>query len=584
MSVAAFEDPNAEGKLLETISVDAPWAVLERFSTLVRETGTEDEWIAARYLADRLKEWGVPHTLYEPELFISLPRGATCNVLGSKARELRAKVPSFSVATGDQPLKAEVVYVPTGFAKGLLQLFDAENPDRPEVRGKVILTEGYPNPQKVLDFMQQGALGMICISPGEYIHEGIITSIWGAPDLDSTGRQPRLVVIAISKPDGEALIAECKAGTVAVELTTKLEQGWMKAPLLVAEIKGQIEPEKFTLLHGHIDSWHYGIGDNGTGDATLLELARTFHEIQPLLRRSLRIAWWPGHSTGRYAGSVWYADQFGLDLLENCVAHVNCDSPGCRWATAYEDVMWMAEAEELAKRSIKSAVGQESRGARPIRAGDISFNNLGISTFFMLSSTMPKELLEEKGYYPVGGCGANIQWHSEDDLLWVADKEILLKDIKVYGTAVLRTLNAPVIPLDYRKAASEVTANLVKYQEAAGGTFDLSPAIAAARSLEARVKDFYTRIEAGVAPAEIAAVNQTLIRLSRVLVSLVYSREGRFRQDPALPVPPIPDLAPVNGLARLPADSHQAKVNKTSLVRGQNKVVQALREAAALLG
>ncbi|MFN8540799.1 MAG: M28 family peptidase [Thermomicrobiales bacterium] len=28
------------------------------------------------------------------------------------------------------------------------------------------------------------------------------------------------------------------------------------------------------LVHGHLDSWGEGIGDNAVGDATLLELAR----------------------------------------------------------------------------------------------------------------------------------------------------------------------------------------------------------------------------------------------------------------------------------------------------------------------
>ena len=45
-------------------------------------------------------------------------------------------------------------------------------------------------------------------------------------------------------------------------------------PVVVAEIAGQIEPERFVLVHGHIDSWHVGIGDNATGDATMLEIAR----------------------------------------------------------------------------------------------------------------------------------------------------------------------------------------------------------------------------------------------------------------------------------------------------------------------
>ena len=68
------------------------------------------------------------------------------------------------------------------------------------------------------------------------------------------------------------------------------------------------------LLHGHYDLWDVGVGDNATGDACMLEVARTLWGIRDKLERSVRIAWWPGHSTGRFAGSTWYADTFGRDL------------------------------------------------------------------------------------------------------------------------------------------------------------------------------------------------------------------------------------------------------------------------------
>ena len=64
------------------------------------------------------------------------------------------------------------------------------------------------------------------------------------------------------------------------------------------------------LVHGHYDSWDVGVGDNATGDATLLEIARVLWKNREKLKRSVRIAWWPGHSTGRYAGSTWFADTF----------------------------------------------------------------------------------------------------------------------------------------------------------------------------------------------------------------------------------------------------------------------------------
>lgn len=64
------------------------------------------------------------------------------------------------------------------------------------------------------------------------------------------------------------------------------------------------------------------------GDAALLEVARVLWAHRDILKRSVRIAWWPGHSTGRYARSAKFADRFAIDLDEK----VNCDSPGRRWA------------------------------------------------------------------------------------------------------------------------------------------------------------------------------------------------------------------------------------------------------------
>ena len=57
-------------------------------------------------------------------------------------------------------------------------------------------------------------------------------------------------------------------------MRTWLREGWMRCLLPVVEIRGQEDPDEFLLVHGHYDSWYEGIGDNATGDAALLELAR----------------------------------------------------------------------------------------------------------------------------------------------------------------------------------------------------------------------------------------------------------------------------------------------------------------------
>ncbi len=62
------------------------------------------------------------------------------------------------------------------------------------------------------------------------------------------------------------------------------------------------------LIAGHFDSWHLGATDNATGNVACLELARVLYAQRDRLQRGVRIAWWPGHSNGRYTGSTWYVD------------------------------------------------------------------------------------------------------------------------------------------------------------------------------------------------------------------------------------------------------------------------------------
>src|SRR5439155_531324 len=97
-----------EATLREDVSLEEPRALIHRFSTLVRESGSEDEWTAAREIAGRLAAWGVPHTVHEPLLYLSVPERASLEVLSPQPRTLRAKTPSFSISTDGTPVRGQV--------------------------------------------------------------------------------------------------------------------------------------------------------------------------------------------------------------------------------------------------------------------------------------------------------------------------------------------------------------------------------------------------------------------------------------------------------------------------------------------
>ncbi len=580
-----FKDEVLEAAARDAVRLDESRALLDTFSTLVRESGTADEATAGHYLVGRLRALGVPVTVHTPELYLSNPVRAELSIATpDDTRTLHARPPAMGRSTGDDAVEGAICYVPSKYAGGTSSLFDLPDAARgggqdDPVRGRIVLTEGFSMPASVGAFERRGAIGQIYIHPGKNVHEGICTSIWGAPTAESIGRKPAVPVVCINNPDGQALIAELQTGPVRASLKTWLREGWMPCPLPVVEIRGYEDPDEFLLVHGHYDSWYEGIGDNATGDAALLELARVLWQMRDRLKRTVRIAWWPGHSTGRYAGSTWYADTFADEIDQHCIAQLDIDSPGCAGATAYEEVMWMAEADALCRSSITDALGVESQRVRPLRAGDYSFNQIGPTGLYMLLSNIPIEERKRRGYYAVGGCGGNIAWHTPDDLMPVADLEILRRDLCVYLTTIVRILNAPLHPFDYAAAIDEMRAAVASYHEAAGGDVDFAPLLADLEALSGAVTAWQERAEAAVAngagAGERRMLNVTMRRLARLLVPLNYARGERFDHDPALKLGPLPKLEGALNLASASPDLR--RFMKVGLVRELNKVRATLR-------
>lgn len=576
--ITEWHDAALEGRVLEGITLKVPWRVVEDFSKLTRLSGSGEERRAFEILIRHLDKWGVAHRLHEPMCFISIPgpAGVRCN-----GTAYRAKTPAMSVSTDGQDITGELVYVPGGGGESAYDVFSTGVEfGGARVAGKIVLTEGMASPGKVKDLMAAGALAGIFVNPGQNIHEGICTTIWGTPDLDAAPRQPSIPVVAVNHPDGQALIRAAQ-GEARASLATRLDTGWRRIPVLVAEIPGRQAPEDFVLLHGHLDGWHYGVGDNATGNAAMLELARVFSRHRRRLARSLRIAWWSGHSHGRYAGSTWYSDTNAIDLARHGVAQVNCDSPGCRWATTFNHLTAMSETVPLVDAVIRATTGITPRPERPPRAGDYSFNDIGLSSFYMLSSTMSEEDRAAKDYYAVGGCGGNIAWHTEDDLMDIADKDNLLRDMRVYAASVLRVLQAPLHPFDWTRTAAEFRETLDRYEHAAGERFDFGPARTALDELDAALNAFYERAP-GRGTARTAAVrrfNGAQRRLGRHLIPVNYSRLPAFWHDPAVNVPPLPDLAPVLSASWASGNPAHEGMLRAHLTRGRNRLVWALEQA-----
>lgn len=552
-------------RLLDAVTGDEMWRHLERLVELDRTSGTQGELDAIDYVVRTLEAYGLPVTVHEYQAYLSYPEhGALTVRTGDGAREIRAKTRAFSANTPAAGAQGLLVSIKGG--TNMFKADDAVNQISPEtVGGKIVLSESGSR-GSMLAAQAAGALAYIHLWPSDedVIHEGIVTPVWGTPTPESADRLPTIPIISIRHDDGIALRAELERGPIEATVHSATRTGWAKVRMPVTNIPGS--SAEFVLVGGHIDSWHYGATDNATGNVACLEIARVLHEHRAELRRGARIAWWVGHSTGRYSGSTWYADHHWHELDERCVAYVNIDSPGALGATDYGLVSAVPDTAAVVSRSVEAVTGQVPEIERPLRAGDQSFWGVGIASLYMLLSSRPKGQRAA-----VGGCGMGWWWHAEEDLLDKADKAVLVADTKIYLHSIDRLMNDEVLPLDVSAQIDEVRGFVEDLLPIATDRLDLEPVTEALGEL----KEAFGR----TSTMNTARRNDAIRVVNHRLTAVSFTFADRFDHDPAYPLPPLPSLDVVRRLARLDPHSDAFGFLQTQLVRSRNAVVYHLKEA-----
>lgn len=570
-----------EREILQQLNFEESDKLLHRFSELYRHSGSEEEKTAAYYISERLRSFGVDHEILWPELYLSNPVKAEIKIIG-KEMDIKVKTPAFSMSTGEKWIDGEMVFaasVPTPYA---LDSFEYNLNFEQNPKGKIVVCEGVPSPVKVNDIIVQGGVAAIFVQPGKDIHQCTCTSIWGSPGLEDFNNNIRIPVVSINSQQGKKLIHMLKKEKLRAAIKTSLVEGWKKCPLVLAKIGGKVDTDKFILLHGHIDSWYAGIGDNALGDAALLEIARVLKQNEGYMKRKVWIAWWPGHSNGRFAGSTWFADNYAMELYRNCVCQINCESPGCRDADTYENIMWTEDVDDFCRSLVEEVTGITPKWARPLRAGDYSFNNIGITSMFMRSSAIGEDKIKDLGYYEVYGSGGNIEWHTEKDDMRVVDEKNFMRDIKLYLAALLKLCHSPILPIDIRTMLQSMEKYVRQYEDFSQGLFNFSPVFEGIRSLSEALENFYKSADEIKSCKEKAEViNNAIIKVQRKLIRINYTKREEFNHDQSVLMPPVPLLADILKIKSLNAEERKFLV--TGLVRARNRVVYSLLECEEYL-
>ncbi len=536
-------------------------AHLGEFARRVKLSGTPEELESFRYLEATMAAAGFRTTMLSHDAYISLPRRSEVRVGGETLPSITHSMSRPTPAAG---LTAPLVYVGNGDPAA----FAAQ-----DVAGKIVLVDGIALEDVAVAASRAGAVGQIHISPTEQLYEMCISPVWGSPSQHTRGALPTTAICTIAHDAGARLRQRCRAGeTVETFMVTEVDTGWRKTPLLVAELGAADQPdEPFVLFSGHHDTWHFGVMDNGSANATMLEAARLLAGARATWRRGLRVCFWSGHSHGRYSGSAWYADEAFEELDRRGVAHVNIDSTGGAGASVMTNSATIDELKGLAAEAIAAITDQVHAGNRHGRVADQSFWGVGLPSMFGSLSYQPRapgDPLPRLGWW----------WHTPCDLIEHIDADNLVRDTAIVVRVLHRLLTAPVLPLDYAACADSLLAELAGLEKTAGRSLDLRGLRAAAETLKRRATAALT------ADAPPAAVNRALMRVSRALVPLNYTYGDRFRHDPALDHPAWPSLEGLRELAALSPDSPDLPFYVVHARQTRNRVAHALGAANAALG
>jgi hypothetical protein len=565
----------SEKALLEAVSEEHLMAFNKNIAKEVRLSGSEEELRAFKYVQGELEEMGFTTELMFYDAFISLPGEARLSVMGTNFHCI-----THSMVASACGLESEIVYVHRGHQS---QIASAD------VQGKILLVDGLAEAEVIKHAQDYNAVGIIFIN-GQYTHEMGVSYVWGHPVPDTAALMPCIPAVSVTKADGARIKDQVVNGGASCVLSTVVDSRFRSIPTLTAEIKGVVNPDQFILFSGHIDSWHYGAMDNASANAIMMEIGRLFAAEKGELQRGLRLAFWSGHSHGKYAASTWYCDTHWEDLEENCVVHVNVDSSGGK-GSVIKKANCMAETEDLGLDAIASITGEKLNARRMAKCADQSFWGTGTpSLLYSMSVQQDSEDPTVRAYFEMLGgdnpSGLCWWWHTTEDTIDKIDAECLVRDAKVYVLIMKRLLTDPIIPINQYKAAADIEQGLLQWQQKAGALIDLSHIIERTHDLKEKLDNFNHLInQENVHDSEkVNHINNTIMRISRLLVPINYVKGSRFDHDIAFDhLSSIPKLSEIDVLVQMDPESNDFRFLHMSLRRKSNEIHFALKQAIRLL-
>ena len=398
-----------------------------------RLSGTENGHKAERFVADKLRAYGLTNVHLEPFEMATWQDESTIVTVTSDPPEVLEGALSLGncLSTPPEGLSAELVYAGQGEPEELDNLDD-------KIKGKFVLVHegGSHRGSKMKEALKRGAAGLIIIS-----------------HLDDRGRvgqchrepSPEPGVV-ITGADGAKLVERLETGE-RLTLNVKIKaNAWPATPNnVVAEIPG-CGPlaDEVVILGAHLDSWHLAEGgiDNGTGSVAILEAARALAVMHYRPRRTIRFVWFMGEEHGLH-GSRAYVKQHA-DELDSIVAMVNVDMPGSPRNFSHDG---HPEVEEFLQSLSRDLAGFEISA------------DIGTSTGFW-SDHAPFMKQGICAVWTGGDMGPGVEfYHSSGDTYEAVDRRATNHAAAVLAVLVHRLADYPELPcerFDPKKLAEDM--------------------------------------------------------------------------------------------------------------------------------
>jgi hypothetical protein len=565
------------------------WEALMEFTPL--HAGSPEEEEAFQLIRRRLEEYELDTQLLRHPAYTSNPVYAKLEITQPLEMEIDCTPYRQVGTTGPEGVEGEIIYIAPhdiGRAGCEDRIILCEQTTAHDWMG---LRDGL-----LLRLQEMGAKALIVIEQDDYkpdvVHQRADFSVSGNPTTDNIHKVQTIpAIVHLTHADGQSLRQLAKRGGLRARLTSVVETRWRDVPLLTAELRGQQEPHRFLLVNAHVDtpSFSPGVVDNASGNTAILELARILGKHRDRLRRTVRFAFWSGHETGRYAGSTWYNDQYWHELRHKCIGSYNIDSPGAKGAGTFRAAP-ISEVLDVALDSIKEGAGIEVEGRRwPTRAGDGSFWGTGIPHVSLTSSRPPEDYDPHVNY-----SGGGWWWHTPHATMEYGDVDVLEMDVRVELHYIFKTLNSPVLPLNYTTYAQHLLDTLRDYQAKAEGIrdhFNLDPVLRRAeefRDLARDLEDAVKNTPKTGKPAEAIreTLNDCLQQISRCVNPIAHSDSGPTEQISmeTFGATPFPRIAETPRLAEIGDHQlHEFQLLRTKLLRQRNAVEEGFYQANEMI-